>query len=202
MESNRHVFPNPRQPRLPIATNGGLESVANRARPSRARQPGVLGNVRPRRPYNIDLGSHLAVCDGNYLRIVRLLPALEDEQARVFRVVFGPPDAADDATAATFEVIDRDRYTTVVSVSQHSPSRGIAATRVKVRLYHDARCAEVIEFQGQRRFESVYTYPNDKMRHPDEKAQINRFLTEFLNLCLTRGVVHSEPAALTESPFG
>lgn len=158
--------------------------------------------MRPRRPYNIDLGSHLAVCDSNYLRIVRLLPALEDERTRVFRVVFGHRAVADDAPAATFEVVDRDRYTSVVSVSQHSPSRGIAATRIKVRLYHDARCAEVIEFQGQRRFESVYSYPNDQMRHPDEKAQVNRFLTEFLNLCLARGVVRKEPVAVMESRFG
>ena len=84
-------------------------------------------------------------------------------------------------------------------MSQHGPSRGITATRIKVRLYHDARCAEVIEFQGQRRFESVYTYPNVKMRHPDEKAQVNRFLTEFLNLCLAHGVVRKEPVAMVES---
>lgn len=202
MESNRDASPESAPTEASYRYERGFRIRRQSSAAQSGAPAGVLGNVRPRRPYNIDLGSHLAVCDGNYLRIVRLLPALEDEQARVFRVVFGPPDAADDATAATFEVIDRDRYTTVVSVSQHSPSRGIAATRVKVRLYHDARCAEVIEFQGQRRFESVYTYPNDKMRHPDEKAQINRFLTEFLNLCLTRGVVHIEPAALTESPFG
>lgn len=155
--------------------------------------------MRPRRPYHIDLGSHLAVCDSNYLRILRLLPELEDGQLGAFRVVFGEEAVADGAPAATFKVEGRDRYTSVVALSQHAPSRGIAATRIKVRLYHDARCAEVIEFQGQRRFNSVYTYPNDEMRQPDEKAQVNRFLTEFLNLCLTRGVVREEPAAMMES---
>ena len=158
-----------------------------------------FGSVRPRRPYHIDLGSHLAVCDGNYLRILRLLPALEDDEPRAFRVVFGDEAMPDGAPAATFEVQDRDRYTSVVALSQHAPSRGIAATRIKVRLYHDARCAEVIEFQGQRRFNSAYTYPNNEMRQPDEKAQVNRFLTEFLNLCLARGVVREEPVAMAES---
>ena len=33
------------------------------------------------------------------------------------------------------------------------------------------------------------------MRQPDEKAQVNRFLTEFLNFCLTHGIVCA-PAAV------
>lgn len=150
--------------------------------------------MRPR-PYNINLGAHLAVCDGNYLRFIRLLPAIEDAEARVFHVVFAPPAAAGGVPAVKFEVTDRDRHTSVVALSQHGLGRGIAATRIKVRLYHDARCAEVIEFQGQRRFAAVYTYPNEKMRQPDEKAQVNRFLTEFLNACLTHGVVYEAAPA-------
>ena len=159
-----------------------------------------MGNVRPRRPYNINLGAHLAVCDSNYSRIVRLLPALEtaleEGEPKVFRVLFGAGDAAGAAApVAVFEVLTRDRYTSVVALSQNGPGRGMTATRIIVRLYHDARCAEVIEFQGQRRFASVYTYPNEEMRQPDEKAQVNRFLTEFLNFCLTHGIV-CVPAAV------
>ena len=155
-----------------------------------------------RRSYNIDLGAHLAVCDSNYLRIVRLLPELRHDDLRTFHVVFRAA-VNGSLPAATFEVIDRDRYTSVIALSQHAPDRTFAAerleTQIKVRLYHDARCAEVIEFQGQRWFKSVYAYPNDKMRHPDEKAQVNRFLTEFLNVCLTHGVVREEPVAAMDS---
>ena len=133
------------------------------------------------------------MCDSNYLRFTRLLPALEDDAARTFHVVFGATAAAGGSLpTAKFEVMDRDRYTSVVALSQRGLARSIAATRIKVRLYHDARCAEVIEFQGQRWFDAVYTYPNAKMRQPDEKAQVNRFLTEFLNACLTHGVVYAE----------
>ena len=154
-----------------------------------------------RRPYNIDLGAHLAVCDSNYLRIVRLLPELQGEDLRTFHVVFLAANGS--LPAATFEVIDRNRYTSVVALSQHAPGRGFTGgrleTRIKVRLYHDARCAEVIEFQGERRFKAVYAYPNDKMCHPDEKAQVNRFLTDLLNVCLTHGVVREEPVAALDS---
>lgn len=150
-----------------------------------------------RRRYNIDLGAHLAVCDSNYLRLQRLVPELQGSEPRTLHVVFPGGEGA--IPAALVEVLAGDRYTSVVALAQHAPGRGFAGgrleTRLKVRLYHDARCAEVIEFQGQRRFEPVYAYPNVKMRQPDEKARVNRFLAEFLNLCLERGEVCDAPTA-------
>ena len=135
--------------------------------------------MRARR-YHIDLRGHLAVCDANYLRLARLLPQLERADRHVLR---GPSSGA---PQATLKVVERARYTSVVAVVQRSPATGVAGARLKVRLYHDARCAEVIEFQGQRLFEAEYDYPNPKMRQPDEKAQVNRFLRELLDACLTR----------------
>jgi uncharacterized protein len=69
----------------------------------------------------------------------------------------------------------------------------LPAPRLKVRLYHDAKAAEVIEFQHARRFAAVYPYPNPEMRQPDEKAQVNRFLGEYLSMCLACGGALEEP---------
>ena len=140
-----------------------------------------------RRPYNIDLRAHLAECDDNYRRLTRLMPDLGRTDRRDFRLF---PGAA--SLLVTFEVIYRSRYTTVLTLSQRSNLDGFGGTMIKVRLYHDARSAEVIEFQGQRRFEAEYEYPNPEMRQPDEKAQVNRFLSEFLKVCLRHGVAHEE----------
>ena len=155
--------------------------------------------MRTRRRYNIDLGAHLAVCDSNYLRLLRLLrlaPELQGGEPRTLRIVF--PGADGVIPAALVEVLAGDRHTSDVALAQRAVARGFAdgrlETRLKVRLYHDTRCAEVIEFQGQRRFEAVYAYPNAKMRQPDEKAQLNRFLADFLNLCLAHGEIHKAPA--------
>ena len=154
--------------------------------------------------YNIDLSAHLAECDGNYLRLVRLLPGLREGERREFFVSHG-----DVAPQVTVEVTEHGRYTAVVALRQRflgtapacertaDSAQRVGETRIKVRLYHDARCAEVIEFQGQRLFAPEYRYPNAKMRQPDEKAQVNRFLREFLNACLAHGVA-TEEAALTE----
>lgn len=152
--------------------------------------------------YKIDLSAHLAECDGNYLRLARLLPGLREGDRREFIILLG-----DVSPQVTVEVTERRRYTAVVLLRQRLPDieagveerLAFAELRIKVRLYHDARCAEVIEFQGQRLFEPVYAYPNRKMRLPDEKAQVNRFLREFLNACLTHGVA-SEEAALATLP--
>lgn len=146
--------------------------------------------MRDRR-YIIDLGRHLTVCDGNYLRLTKLMPNLgrhaEDVglmgDRRAFRVPVGGA-----SPAVTIEVVECSRYTTTLALAQLSGGRGVADLSMKVRLYHDARSAEVVEFQGKRRFDSAYAYPNREMRLPDEKAQVNRFLSEFLNACLYHGV--------------
>lgn len=146
--------------------------------------------MRERR-YNLDLGRHLNVCDGNYLRLTKLMPNLgrhaEDAGStgdrRAFRVLVGAA-----SPAIIIEVVECSRYTTMLALSQLASGPGIADLTMRVRLYHDARSAEVIEFQGKRSFQSAYVYPNPEMRQPDEKAQLNRFLAEFLNACLRHGV--------------
>ena len=53
-----------------------------------------------------------------------------------------------------------------------------------VRVYHDLRTTEVVEFQNQRHFDSIYGYPNSAMRLPNEKEQVNVFLGEVLLFCI------------------
>jgi hypothetical protein len=56
-----------------------------------------------------------------------------------------------------------------------------------IRLYHDARLAEVISNQDIRHIKPRYDYPNNQMHQPDEKQQINVFLKEWLQLSLQLG---------------
>ena len=163
-----------------------------------------------RRRYNIDLGAHIAECEANYARLMRLLPDLPDTDRRTFSVRLGQSE-----TKVRFEVAQRCPYTTVVNIVQDPPPvsgqdsgegagngagngaeqnvPGLAETRLSIRIYHDAKAAEVIEYQNQRGFHAVYEYPNARMRHPDEKAQVNRFLGEFLGVCLEHGVSSGQP---------
>jgi hypothetical protein len=63
---------------------------------------------------------------------------------------------------------------------------------MSIRLYHDARAAEVISSQGIRQVKPRYDYPNTNMHQEDEKQQINQFLNEWLHLCLCLGQVNVE----------
>ncbi|MGH1486230.1 MAG: DUF1249 domain-containing protein [Cellvibrionaceae bacterium] len=66
---------------------------------------------------------------------------------------------------------------------------GSKAYSLDVRLYHDAAVAEVIAWQGHRRFQVRHEYPNRNMYQRDEKAQLNTFLGELLEFCLAQGRV-------------
>lgn len=155
-----------------------------------------------RRRYIIDLGAHIAECEANYARLMRLLPDLPDADRRTFSLRLGETEPK-----VRFEVAQRCPYTTVVNIVQDPPPAsghesgqdsgqeipGFAETRLAIRIYHDAKAAEVIEYQNERGFHAVYEYPNARMRHPDEKAQVNRFLGEFLGVCLEHGVSSEQP---------
>jgi uncharacterized protein YqiB (DUF1249 family) len=152
-------------------------------------------SVKQRR-YSIDLWFHMAECDANYMRLMKLMPNLAESDCRSFSLTSGLIDSS-----VHFEVIERCKYTTVVRVIQETcahPQRiKVPEAEFAVRMYHDAKSAEVIESQSERLFEAVYDYPNPKMRQRDEKVQINRFLGEFLAACLKYGVSSEEPMTVS-----
>jgi len=63
------------------------------------------------------------------------------------------------------------------------------AYKASIRLYHDVNLAEVIRCEHHRQFSPRYEYPNDNMHQVNEKAQVNRFLSELLAHCLRYGRV-------------
>jgi uncharacterized protein YqiB (DUF1249 family) len=141
-----------------------------------------------KKKYRIDLPAHIAECDANYLRLLKLFPGLREEDSSVFDLVLGGSPYR-----IRLEVVERGPYTTLVALKQVPQAPWNAPPSMVVRLYHDARSAEVVECHGARHFRAVYDYPNQHMHLPDEKAQVNRFLTEFLSMCLRHGMATSEP---------
>ena len=142
--------------------------------------------------YSIDLPRHMAECDANYLRLMRLFPGLRDRHGDRLHV-----DIAGRRAEVSIEVLERNPYTTLIRLVQRPEAPWGLNPGFTVRIYHDARCAEVVEYQRARHFKAVYAYPNDAMRQRDEKAQVNRFLGEFLSYCLRNGVALREPAPVS-----
>ena len=83
------------------------------------------------------------------------------------------------------EVLEETRYTILVRICQKLTSTDSMLMDVMftVRIYLDARLAEVITYQGQHRIGYKYPYPYDDLYLPGEKKQCNLFLYDWLNAC-------------------
>jgi uncharacterized protein YqiB (DUF1249 family) len=130
---------------------------------------------------NYVVENSLGLYESNYAKLTALLPDLSREQSRYIAAAAG-------LAPIYVEVVERNPYTTTIHLHQ-----GLAAgqawirdLRMKVRIYHDARVAEVLSYQGVQALQRFYTYPNPKMLQPYEKRRVNQFLGEWLSHCLTR----------------
>lgn len=132
--------------------------------------------------YTVDLPRHMAQCDANYWRLRCLLPDLARDDRRVFGV-----DWAGWAAQVDIDVTERSPYTTTLRVRQSGPCRWSGGQELTVRMYHDARTAEVLACGEERPREGRYGYPNPRMYQRDEKTQLNVFLGEWLTHCLVHG---------------
>jgi len=86
----------------------------------------------------------------------------------------------------TMQVLERCRYTSMLELRQKLdlPENYMQDLVMKVRIYYDARLVEVTGYEGIRRLQPDYCYPNKKMMLKDEKRQANILLHEWLSLVL------------------
>ncbi len=139
------------------------------------------------RKYQPCLSNLMNLCDTNYMLMLRILANKETVgEQRCFFI--------SDFLSYTITVKEVTRYTSLVRIAQDANVMGkhlaeLFRPAMVIRLYHDARMAEVISSQDVYQVKPRYDYPNIKMHHPDEKEQMNLFLKEWLQLCLQLGQV-------------
>ncbi|MDO3380883.1 DUF1249 domain-containing protein [Gilvimarinus algae] len=126
----------------------------------------------------------MAQCEANYWLLRKLTPGVAAREHWQFAVERG-----ESRWEMRIDVTERMRYTTTVRVRREDEggSHWLQPPQLVVRLYHDAQLAEVLAWEGHRRLEARYDYPNGKMYQADEKSQFNRFLGEWLTHCLEHG---------------
>lgn len=155
----------------------------------------LLAKKRSYKPYVPDF---LTLCERNYAQLRFFLPgAVAAHNA-------GSGAAAGNAAAMTagaskviqineyegyrIKLLELCKFTTTIKIEHVSDTAlGWLRPQFEVRLYHDARLAEVVSCQQVRRFKAVYDYPNLEMMQPDEKRQINLLLRDWLMLCQRQG---------------
>ena len=141
--------------------------------------------VTGRERYRVDLCELQASCEANYQRLMKLLPDMRTASPRVRRVALSQGEHLLGVLA--LEVLEACPYTTTLQVRQEHSLPWLPVPRLEVRVYHDARMAEVVGAENARRFRSIYPYPNAAMHQPDEKTQLNLFLGEWLSHCIACG---------------
>jgi hypothetical protein len=146
------------------------------------------------RRFPIDLSATMAVCDANYIRLLKLFPDFSRESCRAFALP-AVGSAIEGDHVVVLEIIETFKYTSTLSIRLSVPGSltGSAAQYYRppvmlVRLYHDASTAEVISYQNQRDTRNLYPDEEVPRYYPDEKEQINLFLAEWLILCLESGL--------------
>ncbi|MGI9323488.1 MAG: DUF1249 domain-containing protein [Pseudomonadales bacterium] len=144
--------------------------------------------------YVPDLAADMAECDANYLRLRRLFPGMDEKD----ELHFGIQGHTAEGAEVNIQVGKRCPFTTMilVEVTSDRDKPFIRWPSLSVRVYHDVKSAEVVQFERHRNFRYRYPIPNKQMFAPDEKSQINKFLGELLTHCIEHG--HSlEPVAIS-----
>lgn len=143
--------------------------------------------VNRKSKYRPNLVSLMKLCANNYLLLLKIqADKTEFNQQRHFFI--------NDHLSYVVTVNEVTRYTSLISFEQVNTKTNnifseVFHPRMSIRLYHDARMAEVISSQDITQVQPRYDYPNKNMHQQDEKQQINQFLNEWLHLCLEHGQI-------------
>ncbi|MGC9421223.1 MULTISPECIES: DUF1249 family protein [Vibrio] len=132
------------------------------------------------KPYHVNLAELMRTYETNYAKLNALIPHQPKVgDVRCYQAAH---------LIYQLQVLEVTKYTTLVEICQSDDTSIFPLPTMSVRLYHDARVAEVCACQSLARIDARYDYPNDKMVQKDEKAQVNRFLGDWLTFCLKRGM--------------
>ncbi|WP_330924391.1 DUF1249 domain-containing protein [Candidatus Sororendozoicomonas aggregata] len=137
----------------------------------------------------VDLSRQHSLCEVNYARLMKLLPCLQ-HQDQVQFLVHHSSDNSLSASRFDIWVLNRAPYTTSIHLKMSAAwGRWLTLPELKVQLYHDVQMAEVTGAQKYARLPLITHYPNGYMLSLNEKAQLNQFLSELLDFCISGGHV-------------
>jgi len=134
-----------------------------------------------RKKYVPYLPDFISLCERNYAQLRFFLPRREQVGESCLIHISA-------TESYRVQLLELCKYTVTVRIELlQSLQQPWFNPQFEVRLYHDARMAEVLACQQIRQLRAVYSYPNVDMLLPDEKLQINLLLRDWLTLCARRG---------------
>lgn len=136
--------------------------------------------VRKNRKFVPNLAAQQAESASNYLLLKRLLALIESPSGGIF----GVPEQGRIVITET----ERSAYTSFITLAPLDRFDWLQVPQLDVRMYHDAKMAEVASINGFRPIKGSHRAATDHGLHIDEKQQINQHLGEWLRYCLSHGL--------------
>ncbi len=126
-------------------------------------------------------------CECNYRRLQQVMP-----ESNILGAASKIHDQDRPRSGMMLEVIEVTKYTsTVLIVADRAGPQWLPEIEIKVRIYRDARMAEVIEWCSDRTIPWALS-EHKGMQARDEKWQWNMFLSELLSHGLRHGITELE----------
>jgi uncharacterized protein YqiB (DUF1249 family) len=119
--------------------------------------------------------------EANFERLTWLIPGIQSMEGMAL-------SEGRDLMDLQLEVVERCRYTLTIALTHYFRSDGalVSDPYMKIRIYLDARVAEVLSYQNHR-FQLLHPSPILNELNLCEKRQINKFLGEWLDYCISQG---------------
>ncbi len=119
---------------------------------------------------------------GNYFRLMRLVPELDELRGTRVSSVAGALDLY-------LTVLERWRYTTTIALTYQFPDLEgmVAEPNARIRVYHDVKAVEVLSHCRRRHHRIGRAWRRGHRPELDHKWELNRFLNKWLGFCLRQG---------------
>ena len=133
-----------------------------------------------RQQYQYPFGDYMQQCELNYSLLCRLVRDMAEDDSREILL--------EDNSIIQLQIKEQHKYTSFIQLKHIFSNKfeNILDFELSIRLYHDARQAEVFSSDG-RAMQAKLGYPNSGMEQTDEKFNINHFLGDLLQHCMRHG---------------
>lgn len=119
------------------------------------------------------------ICDSNYQKLLQLIPEITGYE----QMAIG--DTHRSQPQLILKILERNHYTMTIELShQFSNRHDLLLPALKVRLYLDARLAEVLCDVDRPHVKRVYPDPSNLVGIRQYKWRLNYFLQKWLDFCM------------------
>ena len=152
--------------------------------------------------YKPNLAEFISQCEDNYYLIIKLLPFLDTINTSSLKSKLGKKFSfsSDTGYRIEFTLVESARYTTSILLNMRLPEL-VEQSNVSlyVRFYHDAKLLEVMDEDGPKAIKPLIKRKTEKYHQTDEKKQLNLFIGESLQFCISNCIISNNKEASDKS---